>query len=396
MKKPKSKSTVVKKKAKTSSKKVDKSVVKVDNFDPSQAISSEFGIFGLPITEKEAQVVLLPVPWEVTTSYGVGASLGPQIIREASEQIDLFDLEVGSAYKAGYFMREYPKALKKKNDQYKKVAQALIKAKSQMKKNYAEQEKWENQVNTACEEMTEWVYRQSKEILDSGKILGLVGGDHSTPLGAIKAISEKYKQEFGILHIDAHADLRVAYQGFNQSHASIMYNVMSSDFKPQQLVQVGIRDFSEEEYNYSSDEKNNIDTFFDLEIKNRLIYGESFAVIASEVIAQLPENVYVSFDIDGLDPALCPGTGTPVAGGLSLSEVFFLFKEIQNQNKKIIGFDVNEVSPGMAANSEWDGNVGARVLFKLCGWAVRSNDENFGKIQSITVETAAGDNDIIM
>lgn len=395
MKKSKIKSPAGKKKAKSSPKKGDKSVTPVENFDPSQAISSEFGIFGLPITEKEAKVVLLPVPWEVTTSYGIGASLGPQIIREASEQIDLFDLEVGSAYEAGYFMREYPKSLKKKNDQFKKIAQTLIKAKTQMKKNYADQEKWLRQVNSACQEMSEWVYQQSKEIMASGKILGLVGGDHSTPFGAIKAISEKYNQDFGILHIDAHADLRVAYQGFKQSHASIMYNVMSSEFKPKKLVQVGIRDFSEEEYDYSTNEENNIETFFDLEVKNRQLCGESFAEIAREIIAQLPNNVYVSFDIDGLDPALCPGTGTPVAGGLSLNEVFFLFKEIKNQNKKIIAFDVNEVSPGAAKSSEWDGNVGARVLFKLCGWAVRSQEKN-SDFQQITVETLSDENDLIV
>ncbi|MEZ0390893.1 MAG: arginase family protein, partial [Pseudobdellovibrionaceae bacterium] len=98
----------------------------MSTFDPSQSISSEFGIFGIPIKEEEAKLILLPVPWEVTTSYGKGASHGPRIIRQASEQIDLFDLETGKAYEAGYFMREIPTDLEEKNKVMKSKAQELI------------------------------------------------------------------------------------------------------------------------------------------------------------------------------------------------------------------------------------------------------------------------------
>src|SRR3954465_15135944 len=104
----------------------------MSQFDPSQAISSEFGIFGIPIEEKNAKLVLLPVPWEVTTSYGKGASNGPRIIRQASEQVDLFDLETGKAYEAGYFMREIPKELEEKNKVMKAKAQELIRMKTDM------------------------------------------------------------------------------------------------------------------------------------------------------------------------------------------------------------------------------------------------------------------------
>lgn len=345
----------------------------MSQFDPSQAISSEFGIFGIPIEEKDAKLILLPVPWEVTTSYGKGASNGPRIIRQASEQIDLFDLETGKAYEAGYFMREIPEELENKNKIMKSKAQELIRIKTDMIDNPVLEHKLLNEVNAACEEMTEWTYQQSKEILAQGKLLGLVGGDHSSPLGSIRAVSEKHKGDFGVLHIDAHADLRKAYQGFIQSHASIMYNVMTSDFKPKKLVQVGIRDFSEEEYEFSQDKSNNVKTFFDLENKRRQLQGETWAQITKDIVNELPKNVYVSFDIDGLDPALCPSTGTPVAGGLSLSEVFFLFRAVVESGRKIVGFDVNEVSSGDAEESEWDGNVGARVLYKLCGWSVVSN-----------------------
>lgn len=345
----------------------------MSHFDPSQAISSEFGIFGIPVHEDTAKLHLIPVPWEVTTSYGKGASLGPQVIRQASEQVDLFDIETGKAYESGYFMQEIPEDMLEKNKVMKAKAQQVIKMKTNMDENIGLQDKLTAEINAACEEMTEWVYTQAKQALNKGKIVGLVGGDHSTPLGIIRALSEHHKGEFGVLHIDAHADLRCAYQGFIQSHASIMYNVMTADFKPKKLVQVGIRDFCEEEHDFINNHPKAIKTFFDIHNKRRLLQGESWAGIVSDIINELPQKVYVSFDIDGLNPALCPNTGTPVAGGLSLDEVFFLFHAIADAGKQIVGFDVNEVSPGESGESEWDGNVGARVLYKLCGWAVVTN-----------------------
>jgi len=345
----------------------------MSHFNPSQAISSDFGIFGIPVQEENAQLILVPVPWEVTTSYGKGASNGPRIIRQASEQIDLFDLETGKAYEAGYFMREISADLMKKNKIMKAKAQELITMKTNMDSNTTLQEKILNEVNTACDEMTDWVYRETKSVLSQNKLLGLVGGDHSSPLGAIRAISEKYKGNFGILHIDAHADLRCAYQGFKQSHASIMYNVMTSDFKPQKLVQVGIRDFCEEEFDFIKNHPKTIKTFFDLDNKRRQLEGATWAQVAADIVNELPENVYVSFDIDGLDPVLCPGTGTPVLGGLSVNEAFYLFSAVVKSGRKIIAFDLNEVSSGEEEDSEWDGNVGARILYKLCGWTVVSN-----------------------
>lgn len=344
----------------------------MSHFDPSVSISAEFGIFGIPIQEQDAKLILLPVPWEVTTSYGRGASNGPRIIRQASEQIDLFDLETGKSYEAGYFMKEISAEWLKKNKVMKAKAQELISLKSRMDNNLSLQIKILEEVNSACKEMSDWVYQQSREILNQGKMLGLIGGDHSTPLGAIRAISEKHQGQFGILHIDAHADLRCAYQGFTQSHASIMYNVMTSNFKPQKLVQVGIRDFCEEEFDFIQNHPKTMKTFFDLDNKKRLLENESWSKIANEIVAELPTKVYISFDIDGLDPVLCPNTGTPVLGGLSVDQVFYLFNTLVKSGRQIVGFDLNEVSSGDQDESEWDGNVGARILYKLCGWSVVS------------------------
>ncbi|MBK9323114.1 MAG: agmatinase family protein [Bdellovibrionaceae bacterium] len=341
-------------------------------FDATTAISAEFGIFGIPMTEEESLVTLIPVPWEVTTSYGHGASEGPRIVRNASEQIDLFDFETGKAYENGFFMREFPQQLKAMNDSFKEKAQKLILMRTNQSTDTTAMEQLAEEVNVACQKMTDWVYNQCKSVLNNKKLLGLVGGDHSTPLGAIKAIAEEHNNDFGVLHIDAHADLRKAYQGFTQSHASIMYNVMTAEKRPKKLVQIGIRDFCEEEFDFIQSRKD-IKTFFDIELKRRLLSGEAWVDVCKDILNELPQKVYISFDIDGLDPAFCPNTGTPVPGGLSIDQVFFLFNEISQSGRQIVGFDLNEVSTGGEAEAEWDGNVGARVLYKLCGWLVKTN-----------------------
>ena len=110
----------------------------------------------------------------------------------------------------------------------------------------------------------------------------------------------------------------------------------------------------------------------DDDIHSTLLKGRPFGQIADKILERLPENVYVSFDIDGLDPSLCPNTGTPVPGGLSFPQVSYLLEVVAKSGRRIIGFDLCEVSSG-DQNSEWDANVGARVLYKLCGAAVHSN-----------------------
>ncbi|MBC7465965.1 MAG: agmatinase family protein [Bdellovibrio sp.] len=345
-------------------------------FDPTTTISSEFGIFGIPLSEEESKVVLLPVPWEVTTSYGRGASNGPRIIREASEQIDLFDYETKNAFEAGYFMKEISAEWAAENVKYKALAQEVIALRTAQSNDTVRIDALVAEVNAASARLTAWVYAETKKILANKKLFGLVGGDHSTPLGAIQAICEAHSingaSEVGILHLDAHSDTRVAYQGFKQSHASIMYNVMHLPIKPKKLVQVGIRDFSEDEYKFVKS-REDIRTFFDMEVKQRLLKGESWASVATDIIKELPQKVYISFDIDGLDPRYCPSTGTPVIGGMSTDEVFFLFSLLAQSGRQIVGFDLNEVSTGEADEAEWDGNVGARMLYKLCNWSVVTN-----------------------
>ena len=348
----------------------------MNQFDVNTTTSSKYGIFGIPCSPEQAQIHITPVPWEVTTSYGAGTAQGPQLIRTASEQVDFFDLEIGKTYEVGIFMKEEPSHILELNNSLKPLAKELIELKTNHPNpSTSQKEKIDlllSKINQGCSLMTQWVYEQTREVLKTGKWPVLLGGDHSTPLGAIKAISEHYKGNVGILHIDAHADLRKSYQGFHQSHASIMHNVLNLNPHPQKLVQVGIRDFCEEEYNSILERPHLIKTYFDIDLKRDLAEGQTWNGICQQITSELPELVYISFDIDGLDPALCPDTGTPVPGGLSINEVFYLFYSLHKANKKIVGFDINEVSAGGNTEDEWNGNVGARLLYKMCGWLAKT------------------------
>ena len=199
--------------------------------------------------------------------------------------------------------------------------------------------------------------------------MGLIGGDHSVPFGAIKAHAER--GELAILHVDAHADLRDAYEGFACSHASIMRNVMTQLPSVTRLVQVGIRDVAKSEIDFIAAQGGRVITHFDAVLAERKLAGESWRQLCDAIVADLPARVYISFDIDGLDPQLCPHTGTPVPGGLSFQEACLLIKRVVESGRKIIGFDLNEVAPGPDGD-EWDANVAARLLYKLCGWTLRS------------------------
>ena len=227
-----------------------------------------------------------------------------------------------------------------------------------------------DEVNALCERMNEEVYRTTREWLAKGKRVGVLGGDHSVPFGSIRAHAEKYPG-LGLLHLDAHADLRDAYEGFEWSHASIMHNVATRLPDVGRIVQFGIRDFCEEEFDFIQQSAGRLRTFYDAQCKAQQLDGRTWTRIVDEAVAELPQQVFISFDIDGLDPVLCPHTGTPVPGGLSFAEANALIAAVVRSGRTIVGFDLNEVAPGPEGD-EWDGNVGARLLYKLIGWTLKS------------------------
>jgi agmatinase len=322
-------------------------------FDPNAPADPNAGIYGLPHTLEQSKVVLIPVPFEVTTSYGGGTSMGPMAIRSASAQVDLYDGETGKPYSSGIFMMEQAPKIVSSNKSARVRAKRVI--------NGTDLER----VNAACEQMNEIVQETTTALLQKHKLVGVIGGDHSVAFGSIEAHAKRY-HKIGVLHVDAHADLREAYEGFVWSHASVMYNVLHRIADVRKLVQVGIRDFCEQE-------KREAEKWGRRVTMLRLSSSGSWQHLCQRLIEDLPEQVYISFDIDGLEPSLCPHTGTPVPGGLTWREAEELLS-IVAENRAIVGFDLCEVAPGKS--DEWDANVGARMLYKLIGYTLLSRHKH--------------------
>ena len=337
-------------------------------FDPNAASGKDSGIFGLLGGERDAGVVVIAVPFDATTSYRAGTHKGPAAIFEASKQVDLFDLETGKPYEAGIFMRPISEQVLAWNSEARAHAEIVIEEGGVVAGD-KRLEDAASACNALCTRMNDWVYAQTREVLAAGKLVSIVGGDHSVPFGAIKAIAEAYPG-VSVLHLDAHADLRAAYEGFDWSHASIMYNVMEKIPGVSRLVQVGIRDFGEQEYEYIQKNEKRIRTYFDARLKQNTYDGETWRAQCERIVAELGNDVYLSFDIDGLNPKLCPNTGTPVPGGLEFTEVTALLTAIHRAGKRIVGLDLNEVAPAVSGEDEWDANVGARLLYKMIGFAL--------------------------
>lgn len=333
----------------------------LQNFDPNGIGVDNGNLLGLPFDYESANIIVFGVPWEVTVSYGFGTAAGPKRILAASRQLDLFDFDNPDGWEQGIFMAEISADIQQKSDDLRQKATRIIEHLEQGKLVEDEPEMGEilEEINRKSQALNQWLFEQAKTAMNLGKKVAVIGGDHSVPLGYMQALAEYYPN-FGILHIDAHSDLRDAYEGFEFSHASIMFNALQI---PQisKLVQVGIRDISEGEINLIKQSEGRVSAYYDPMLKQKLYAGVTWLDLCKQIVAELPQQVYISFDVDGLDPKLCPNTGTPVPGGLELEQAFCLFREVVHSGREIIGFDVVEVG-----DDEWDANVGARTVYKLC------------------------------
>jgi agmatinase len=339
----------------------------MESFDPNgPGIPGK--LFGLPFTPANASLIIVPVPWEVTVSYKAGTANGPDAVRAASSQVDLFLRDIPDAWKLGVAMLPIPQTFLEENRKLREMAAQLI-DRAERGERADPHDPLLLKINEACESLNIYVKSTALKQMAEGRIVGLLGGDHSTPLGFLRALAEHYNH-FGILHLDAHADLRKAYEGFTNSHASIMYNALRIP-AVNKLVQVGIRDLCAEEMDLIRNNTGRIATFFDDDLKAQLFQGTTWDNLCNQIVRELPQNVYISFDIDALDPKLCPSTGTPVPGGLQFEEAIYLLKKVARAGKKIIGFDLVEVAP--SPHHDWDANVGARLLYQLSALTITTH-----------------------
>lgn len=341
-------------------------------FDPNGVGVDNGNYFGLPFDTGTAALVLVSAPWDVTVSYGAGTAYAPDAIIEASTQLDFHDPLAPGAWRRGIATADVDYSLQESSQRLRSDAVRVI---EHLEGGGCPEDEYVvrkiRRVNEGCMAMNANIEAQAAHWLDAGKIVGLVGGDHSTPYGLIRAIGAR-RERFGILHIDAHCDLRDAYEGFEFSHASIMFNVLRDVPQVERIVQVAVRDFSETEAALAASDAR-ITTFDDLTLAAAEFSGEPWDETCRRIVETLPEEVYVSFDIDGLSFENCPNTGTPVSGGLTFNKAVWLLAAVARSGRRIIGFDMVEVSP--APEERLDAITGARLLWKLCGQALLSNEK---------------------
>ena len=330
---------------------------------------------------ESADLVLIPVPWSATASYKGGTEKAPELIRRCSHELDFFKPEFSGSYNHKIHFLALDPWVEKLNQE---ARQALKNLES---KDKAQRAKLLQQVNQASQKLLDWLHEKSLGLLKEAKIPALVGGDHCVSEGLISVIGEQSRGDYGLLHLDAHADLRFCYQGLKHSHASIMNNVLKLKQAPKKLVQVGVRDFCEEENQLIQSDKR-ITCYQDEWLYNQQFQGKTWASLCKEIISQLPEQIYISLDVDVLSWEYAPGTGTPVPGGLSFNQLLYLLSETKRQSKKLLAFDVVESSPGASSPGEsspgesdsqssseladWNGNVSARLIYHLSGLALNS------------------------
>ncbi len=264
------------------------------------AIEKEYSTF------ETSKVAILPIPYERTVSYGGGTKLGPKAILDASHYVELYDEETGrEVHRQLGIATLRPMEFGKKND---KVS-------------------------------LEMIYETTMELLNQKKFVVTLGGEHTISQATIAAHAETYRG-LSVLQIDAHSDLRMEYQGSKFSHASVMARVCEF-LDPTRLVQVGIRAQCIEESEYIKE--NGITTMYAHEIREGK-YTKILKQWDDYAVEKLTEHVYVTFDVDGLDPSIMPSTGTPEPNGLSWHEAMSLLKKI-SRHKKVVGCDIVELAP---------------------------------------------------
>lgn len=270
-----------------------------------------------PIKPEDASFIIIPVPYEHTTSYGKGTRHGPKSILKSSHQLEFWDEEIKEeVYKVGIFTADYFNHIRYERIFFKEI-----------------------------ERFVDFLISSYKAVPV------FIGGEHSITQGIIPPFERRYKN-LSIFHFDAHADLRDQYEGNPHSHASALYPASLSS----KIVQVGIRSVATEERRLINN--GNVRTF----LMHECLDVEK---LIREVLSELSENVYMTIDVDGFDPSVMPATGTPQPGGFGWYDALKIFKAI-SLNKNVVGFDLVEVSPVKGSNiTEFNA---AKLIYRLMGY----------------------------
>ena len=320
----------------------------------------------------DAPIVLVSAPWAVTSAAGQGAAYTPDAIIDASTAVSLYDIVSNTSIEGKVATAEVDYDLQESSlqlggDAAKVVAH--IEDGGVLSGDYFARKVV--RINLGFRDMHRSVGKRVFRYANKGKIVGIVGGDHSVTFGAVRSISSVHPQ-MGVLFIDAHSDLRPSGKIFDYSHLSVARNIVDEIPAVSKLVQVGVRDMSLEEVEFAQNHPK-VTMFCHEKLTAERFSGRSWGEVCDDVVSQLPEKVYISFDIDALSPECCPHTKRPVAGGMTFDEAVCLINRVAESGREIVGFDLTEIVPVM--ESGVDAAVGARMLVKLCAAALCSKKE---------------------
>ncbi len=328
-------------------------------YDPNGIGRPNGNFLGLPHAE-DPRVEFIAVPFEATVSYGGGTGGGPANVLRASAQLDVCLPDVPEPWTLGFRWTELSGTWSRESAALRAAAEAVIAARESDVELSGSEREGLDRVDAAGAALAADLCGRVGESLANGRFPVVIGGEHAVSLGAFRAAAAT-GSEFGILQLDAHMDLRAAYEGFTYSHASVMYNALR--LAPlARLVQVGIRDWAPAEAQLAEASGGRVRTFYDHELKADQLSGKAFAKTCERIVAELPQRVWISFDIDALNPSLCMHTGTPVPGGLSFAEASLLCASVSESGREVIGLDVVEVA---GEPYEYEGAVAARLAYRI-------------------------------
>lgn len=345
---------------------------KID-FDPNGLVPDNGNYFGIPLDAEHAALVLISAPWDTTVSTRAGSSYAPDAIIEASRFVDFHEPMAPNSWRKGIATLPIDYSIQDMSHRLRSDADKVI-SMSHTDADYIIDNLMHSRrlrrINEASMLVNDKIYLQSRRWLQRGKIVGLVGGDHSTAYGNMRAVGQCFS-EFGVLHIDARCNLKEGCYGFHHSHSSVMHNALRDIDSLKRLVSVGVREFSPAEWQRSQEDER-IRLFTGQYLWSSHFEGVNWSTMCDNIISELPENVYISLDIDGLTIECSPHTGTTISGGLRFPEVVYLMDKLVESGRKIVAFDLSEVVPDV--DDKTDAMIAARLLFKMCSMALKHHE----------------------
>ena len=342
-------------------------------FDPNGAIPDNGNYFGIPLEPEEAALVLISAPWDLSLKVRNGSSFAPDAIIEASRSVDFFEPMAPDSWRKGIATVPIDYTIQDMSHRLRSDAERIVKVHEKQGGTTFDNLVYERslrRVNEGFQALNDNIYKQSQTWLSEGKIVGLVGGDQSTAYGHIRAVAEHHGS-LGVLHIDSSCNLKSCHQGFEFSHASVMHNILRDVPQVERLVGVGVRAFSPEEWQRAEGDPR-VKLFTGQSIWSRHFEGVLWSTICNEIVESLPQNVYVSLDVNGLTVECSPHNGMVVAGGVRFPEVIYLLGKIVDSGRKIVGFDLSEVVPDM--DDKTDAAIASRLLYNICSMALKNHD----------------------